>query len=120
MAGPSTRDALNMEEFSAMAFIRSALPTISTMNDWRAGMSKALTTPSSAERTKICQIRTVPVSVTAASASANSMDSVWVAITSRWRLYRSAAMPPSVENRKMGIWLQKLMPPSRTIEPVSR
>ena len=74
MAGPTTREALNMEEFSAMAFIRSARPTMSTMNAWRAGISKALTAPSSAESTKMCQIRTVPVSVRAASASANTMD----------------------------------------------
>ena len=45
IAGPTTRDALNIDELSAMAFIRSARPTISTMKDWRAGMSNALTTP---------------------------------------------------------------------------
>ncbi len=75
-----------MEEFSAMAFIRSGLPTMSTMNAWRAGMSKALTTPSPAESTKICQIRTWPPSVSQASAKASSMDAVCVPMTTLRRL----------------------------------
>ena len=36
-----------------MAFIKSSLPTMSTRNDWRPGMSNAFTTPSSAASTKI-------------------------------------------------------------------
>src|ERR1035438_8583761 len=66
MAGPTMRDALNMEEFSAMAFMRSALPTISAMKDWRAGMSKELISPSNAKCTKMCQTCTVLVRVRAA------------------------------------------------------
>jgi hypothetical protein len=44
-AGPTMRAPLNMPELSAMALVRSALPTISTMNDWRVGMSTVLATP---------------------------------------------------------------------------
>src|SRR3989304_2195619 len=36
-AGPSTRVTLKADELSAIAFIRSSLPTISTKNDWRGG-----------------------------------------------------------------------------------
>ena len=54
MAGPMMRAPLNMDEFSAMAFIRSSLPTMSTRKACRAGMSKAFTTPSKAASTKMC------------------------------------------------------------------
>ena len=47
-AGPTTRAPLNIDELSAIAFIRSPRPTISAMNAWRAGMSNALTIPTSA------------------------------------------------------------------------
>ncbi len=57
MAGPMMRAPLNMEEFSAMAFIRSSLPTMSTRKDCRAGISNAFTTPSNAASTKMCQTR---------------------------------------------------------------
>src|ERR1035441_5091719 len=103
MAGPTTRDALNMEELSAMAFIRSRLPTISTMKDWRAGISKEFAVPSRAERTKMCQMRTDPESVSAASTKASNMEAVCVAMTMWRRLYRSATMPPTADKRKTGI-----------------
>src|ERR1022692_1161093 len=106
-AGPITREALNIEEFRAMALIRSSRPTISTKNDCRAGISKAFTTPSSADRTKICQTCTPPVSVRTAKMNASSMAEIWVPITTRWRRKRSATMPPSGDIRNTGIWLEK-------------
>ena len=42
-AGPTTRAALKIEEFNAMAFIRSSFPTMSLRNACRMGTSKALT-----------------------------------------------------------------------------
>ena len=39
------RAPLNIDELSAMAFIRSSRSTICTRNACRTGMSKALTTP---------------------------------------------------------------------------
>ncbi len=51
IAGPMSRAPLNMPEFSATAFIRSSLPTISTTNAWRVGCSKALASPSTSART---------------------------------------------------------------------
>ena len=117
-AGPTTREALNIAELRAMALIRSSLPTISMMNAWRAGMSKALTTPRRAESTNTCQMRTVLVRVRNASAKASSIDAVWVAMTTWRRLRRSAAMPPSTENANTGIWPEKPTRPSSAEEPV--
>ena len=44
-AGPMTRALLNIAELSATALPMSSRPTISTANDWRTGMSTALTVP---------------------------------------------------------------------------
>ncbi len=60
IAGPKTRAPLNSDEFSAMAFIRSSLPTISTTKLCRVGMSKASVIPSSNASSAICQMRTTP------------------------------------------------------------
>ncbi len=119
-AGPITREALNIDEFKAMALIKSSRPTISTKNDCRAGMSNELTIPSSADKTKMCHTCTVPVRVMAASANASSMEAVCVAITTRRRGNRSATMPPNGDIRNTGIWLEKLTKPSSTDDPVSR
>ena len=82
-AGPIMRALLNMEEFNAMAFIRSALPTISTMNDCRAGMSKAFTRPRRTDSITMCQAAIVPVKVSQARTSASIMEAVWVVMTIR-------------------------------------
>src|SRR5438046_4160196 len=58
-AGPTIRAALNMDELSAIAFMRSSLPTSSTMNAWRAGMSNALTTPKNTASTMTCHVVTL-------------------------------------------------------------
>src|SRR6266540_2675418 len=60
-AGPTTRAALKSEELSAIAFMRSSFPTSSTTNDWRVGMSKALTTPRKAASAITQPTVTVPV-----------------------------------------------------------
>jgi len=39
-AGPNTRAPLNSDEFNAIAFIKSSLPTISTTKLCRVGMSE--------------------------------------------------------------------------------
>src|SRR2546430_11276441 len=72
-AGPTIRAALNMDELSAIAFMRSSLPTSSTMNAWRAGMSNALTTPKNTASTMTCHVVTLPVHTSTASASASSI-----------------------------------------------
>ena len=92
-AGPTTRAALNIEEFRAMALTRSSLPTISTMKDWRVGMSKALTTPSREASAITFQTAIVCVQYRIASANACSMESVWVSTTMRRLSLRSATTP---------------------------
>ena len=52
--------------------------------------------------------------------NARIMAEVWVAMTVRWRLYRSAMRPPSGEIRKTGICPAKPTMPSSAEEPVSR
>ena len=120
MAGPMIRAPLNMVEFNAMAFIRSSLPTMSTKKDCRAGMSNAFTTPSSAASTKICHTLMTPVRVSVAKIRARIIDEIWVPITIRWRLNRSATMPPSGATRNTGIWLANPVVPSNNAEPVRR
>ena len=56
MDGPMMRLPFTIDEFSAMAFGRSARSsTISTTNAWRAGVSKALMTPCTICRTRIAR-----------------------------------------------------------------
>ena len=54
-AGPTMRALLNAAELSATALTRSALPTISAMNDWRAGPSKVWASPANTATTATCQ-----------------------------------------------------------------
>ena len=61
------RAAFTAEELRAIAFGMSSRPTISTTNDWRVGMSKALTVPSRAATDQDLRIVTWPESVSAAS-----------------------------------------------------
>ena len=86
MAGPRMRAPLNMAEFSAMALIRSSGTTISMMNAWRAGISNAFTTPSSAASSMISQTRMCPSKVSADRMKASNMEAVCVAMTVRCRL----------------------------------
>jgi hypothetical protein len=78
MAGPITRAPLNMEEFSAIAFIKSSLPTMSTRNDCRPGMSNAFTTPRKLASTNTCQTWTLCDRVSAARMNASSIDATCV------------------------------------------
>ena len=114
------RAPLNIDEFSAMAFIRSSLPTISTRNDCRAGISKAFTTPRSEASTKMCHTCTTPVRVSVAKIAARIIDEIWVAITRRWRLNRSATIPPSGATRNTGNWLANPAVPNNRGDPVMR
>ncbi len=103
-----------------MAFNRSFFPTISTMNAWRAGMSKALAAPNSSASTMTCHTSTSPVSVRPARMSANAIIEVWARTTTRWRLYRSATAPPKGARTNTGIWLANPTTPSNSAESVRR
>ena len=70
IAGPIMRLPLTSDELSAMALGRSARSsTIWTTNDWRAGVSNALTTPCSACKIRISVTVMLPVRVSSASAA---------------------------------------------------
>ena len=49
-AGPTTRAVLKLALLRPTALATRSGPTISLTNDWRAGMSKAVATPSSRAR----------------------------------------------------------------------
>ena len=66
--GPITAAPLKTDELSAMAFIRSCLPTMSTRNDWRAGTSKRLIVPVAAAATSTSQYWACPLALSAKSA----------------------------------------------------
>ena len=59
-----------------MAFRRSSRPTISAMNDWRPGMSRALTTPMATARAATCQYWTVRVHASTARVKAGAMSAI--------------------------------------------
>ena len=50
----------------------------------------------------MCHTRMTPVRVSVAKTKARIMDEIWVPITIRWRLNRSATMPPSGATRNTG------------------
>ncbi len=82
-------------------------------------MSNAFTTPSSEARTMICQVRTQPVKVRAASTAASTIEAACVAITIFRRSCRSAIAPVTGASRNTGICPQKPTVPRSTVDPVS-
>ena len=67
--GPTSRAALNIDEFKAMAFARSSRSEIIVVrNAWRAGMSKAFTIPCTAFKATIAGTVMWPLNVRTASA----------------------------------------------------
>jgi len=61
MAGPAIRARLKIALFSAIAFGKSARPTISTTNVCLVGLSTAVASPRANASAYTCTIRTVPV-----------------------------------------------------------
>ena len=93
MAGPTIRAALNIAEFRPIAFVTSSRPTISTTNAWRVGMSTALTSPSSAASTRMCQTWVTFANVSAARARARIIDATCVPMIV-FRFGRTSAITP--------------------------
>jgi len=94
-----TRAPLNSEELSAIAFIRSSLPTISTMNDWRIGMSNPLAMPRIVARSNTCQTATTCVQTRIATVRASSMNASCMKMMNRRLSARSAITPAYRLNR---------------------
>ena len=119
-AGPTMRAILNMVELSAMAFIRSSLPTVSATKTWRADISNESEQPSTNAISATCQTCTAPDQVSAARMKASVMAMVCVEMMSLRLLTRSAITPPGRANIRIGIVWLKLTRPSASGEPVKR
>jgi hypothetical protein len=74
--GPITAEALKTEELSAIAFIRSCLPTISTWKACRVGTSRALIVPVVSAATITIQYSACPVALSAKRASGGTTKAV--------------------------------------------
>ena len=97
-----TRAALKIDEFNAIAFIRSSPPTSSMTNDCRIGMSNAFTVPSRKARTMMCVTVTTCVKVSAERTRARTIAETWVTTSIVRFGARSATTPPRNVKRKTG------------------
>src|SRR5439155_19571922 len=93
--GPTTAAPLNTEELSAIAFIRSCLPTISTTKDWRAGTSKALMVPVAAAAIRTSQYIAWPLELSRKSENEGIVNAAWVTSRIERLRKRSATIPPN-------------------------
>ena len=66
-SGPSMRATLNWIELSAMALVRSCLPTSEGISDWYAGPPNACAVPVMNDSSRMCQTWTLPKYTSAAS-----------------------------------------------------
>ena len=101
-AGPVILARLKTALFSAIAFGRSARPTISMANDCLVGLSTTVARPSPNASTYTCQIRTVPVTASTPRINARPPMVAWVTIRTRRLGYRSAIIPPHRLNSSRG------------------
>ena len=76
--------------------------------------------PRQVARVKTCHTWTRPLSVSPASTSGKTIESVWVTRMMRWRLTRSATVPPIVANRKTGASVTNEVTPRSADDPVRR
>ena len=114
IVGPMMRAMLNIIELSEIAWRRSSRPTMSSVMDWRDGMSKELIRPMVSARQMISQTCTVPVSVSTARTAACSIAALCVKSRNFRRSTRSATMPPNGVMRNTGTVEQNDVTPSST------
>jgi hypothetical protein len=93
-AGPMVRATLTRTELRLTALRRCSGPTSSSMNDCRAGFSKALLRPSSTARSPISHTRIAPVTVSTPRMRAWTPIALCSAIIMRRLSIRSAITPP--------------------------
>jgi hypothetical protein len=117
-AGPRIRPVLKMVEFSPTALARSSLPTISTTNDCRTGLSTAETRPSAVASTSTCQYCTIPATSSRPRTRATSASPDWVASRSLRLSMRSASTPPQSPRTRAGPNCSAVMIPSAVPELV--
>ena len=117
-AGPTMRALLKIPELSPMAFIRSFLPTISMMKDWRAGISKATIRPRMPASVAMCHTSTVPVRTRMASMKGGIIAEDCVMSRSVLLGNLSARTPPKLEKSSKGRVPTIPTTPSISFEPV--
>jgi len=108
-----TAAPLNTDEFSAIAFVRSRLPTISTVKDWRVGMSNMVTQPVVTAARITIQYCAWPLALTANRANDGTMNADCVASKTRCLGKRSATTPPNWLPTSTGVnWAASTSPTS--------
>ena len=112
------RVMLKPAELSAIAFIRSSRGTRFGTIDWRTGMLNAQPTPLNSVKTKMCQTRRWPVTISVANTVAVNISMSCVFNISRLRSSRSAATPPKGPSTSSGSERKPFTAPSRNAEPV--
>ena len=86
----------------AIAWRKSSRPTMSTVKDWRAGVSTAVMMPSTSASTMMVLISILPVSVSTVRIAACIMQSARVTMKTERRSWRSAIMPAKGVMKKIG------------------
>src|SRR6266436_8280839 len=114
--GPTTRAPFTIELLSEIAFSKSSRLVISTVNAWRAGMSKPIATPLSAAIMMINNGVANPTQAPAASKNAQIIWAVWVATMIERFGYKSASDPPQIENNIIGADPTAATTPSSNLE----
>ncbi len=119
-AGPTMRAALNIMEFNAIALANRSGPTISIVNDWRTGVSRAVTQPSANASTYTCHSCTTPP--TSSSPRINPNDAIATSETIRMRRlsYRSASSPPYIDRNSVGPNCRSITTPTAKPSPPER
>jgi hypothetical protein len=86
-----------------MAFGKSSRATISALNDWRTGISNALTIPTQNATVAMCQICTTPVPTKTPRTAAKTSEAQFVHSKVRRLSTRSAMAPAYSVSSRIGI-----------------
>ena len=111
-----TRAPFTIELLSEIAFIKSSRLVISTVNDWRAGMSNPIEIPFSAATIMMNGVVAKPNHTPAASKNAQIIWAAWVATRIERFGYRSASAPPQMDESIIGADPTADTTPSRSFE----
>ena len=116
MDGPMTRAPFTIELLSEIAFSKSSRLVISTVNAWRAGMSKPIEIPFSAATMMMNEGVAKPNHTPAATKNAQIIWAACVATRIERFGYRSASAPPQMDESIMGADPTAATTPSRSFE----
>jgi hypothetical protein len=112
------RAPLNIMELSEIAWRRSSRPTMSSVIDWRVGMSNALISPMVNARQMISHTWIMCSSVSTARIADWIIAALWVISRNFRRSTRSATIPPNGVMKNTGMVEQNDTMPSSSLECV--